>query len=107
VEALTYRMGNHTTADDAQKYRPAEELAYWAARDPLLRMRRFLESRGLWDGEREAAWVTEVQQRVEGEVRALEAMEPPDPSSIFDFMYESLPWNLAEQKDALLKEVGR
>jgi pyruvate dehydrogenase E1 component alpha subunit len=107
VEALTYRMGNHTTADDAQKYRPAEELAYWAARDPLLRMRRFLESRGLWDGEREAAWAAEVQERVEGEVRALEAMDPPAPSSIFDFLYESLPWNLAEQKAALLKEVGR
>ena len=107
VEALTYRLGNHTTADDAQKYRPPEELEVWAARDPLSRMRRFLEERGLWDGEREEVLKAEVQERVEREVAALEAMAPPDPASIFDFMYESLPWNLAEQKAALLKELGR
>lgn len=107
VEALTYRMGHHTTADDAQKYRPEEELARWAARDPILRMRRFLESHGLWDAEREEAWTREVQERVEREVKALETMDPPDPDSIFDYMYDTLPWNLAEQKAALRKEVGR
>ena len=106
VEALTYRMGNHTTADDAQKYRPAEELEYWLARDPLARMRTFLESRKLWDEAREAALQEELTALVEADVERLEAMPPQSPADVFDHMYADLPWNLREQRDALMKEVA-
>lgn len=107
VEALTYRMESHTTADDAARYRPKEEIEYWLARDPLERMRRFLSSRKLWDEEKEQALLDEVSASVEEEVKRLEAMPPPSPLEIFDSMYGELPWNLKQQREALLKEVGR
>ncbi|MEW5765701.1 MAG: pyruvate dehydrogenase (acetyl-transferring) E1 component subunit alpha [Acidobacteriota bacterium] len=107
IEAHTYRMENHTTADDAKKYRPPEELEYWAQRDPLARMRAFLESRKLWSEAEEEAFLEEASARVERDVEALEAMPEPHPSEIFDSMYSELPWNLVEQREALLNEVGR
>jgi pyruvate dehydrogenase E1 component alpha subunit len=57
IEALTYRVGAHTTADDPRRYQPPEEIEDWRRRDPLPRLRRYLEERGVWDeqAEREAA----------------------------------------------------
>jgi len=55
IEAVTYRMGPHTTADDPKRYQPPEERAGWEGRDPILRLRRHLEGRGLWSDERQAA----------------------------------------------------
>ena len=49
IEALTYRLGDHTTADDARRYRPADGAGGGAARDPLVRTRKYLEAKGLWD----------------------------------------------------------
>jgi pyruvate dehydrogenase E1 component alpha subunit len=107
VEALTYRVGNHTTADDASRYRPTEELEYWLARDPVERMRKFLLSRKLWDDGKEQALLSQVSASVEEEVRRLEAMPPPSPAEMFDSMYSELPWNLREQRDDYMKEIGR
>ena len=107
LEALTYRMESHTTADDAFKYRPKEEVEHWRERDPLERMRKFLVMRGLWDDAREGAWGEDVSSSVEKAVAELEAMPKPRPEDIFDYHYHELPWNLREQKESLLKEVGR
>ena len=107
IEALTYRMENHTTADDAVRYRPAEELEYWKARDPIDRMRKFLVGRKLWSDAKEEALLLEAAAWVEGEVAALEAMPAPSPADIFDHMYKEIPWNLRAQREELLGEVGR
>jgi len=107
IEAHTYRMESHTTADDATRYRPAEELEYWKQRDPLDRMRAFLESRKLWNDKKEQALLEEAAAAVEAEVAALEAMPAPDPADIFNHMYHEIPWNLREERDALLREMGR
>jgi pyruvate dehydrogenase E1 component alpha subunit len=48
IECLTYRMADHTSADDASRYRSREEVASWRARDPILRLRLYMASRGLW-----------------------------------------------------------
>ncbi len=104
LECLTYRMENHTTADDATRYRLAGELAYWKERDPIDRMRAFLVSRKLWDDKKEQALLEEVSAEVEAEVKAFEA-EPPAPATdIVDFMYEKRPWFLEEQRAVLAKE---
>src|SRR5206468_5271074 len=55
IEALTYRLGDHTTADDARRYRSVDELEGWVAKDPMVRTRKFLQSRGLWDQEKQVA----------------------------------------------------
>ncbi len=106
IEAVTYRLGDHTTADDAGRYRDPEELARWQERDPILRLRRFLEAQGLWDDRREEVLVEEAAAWVESQVEALEAMPEPDPADIFRYMYAEMPPNLREQMEELLEEVS-
>ncbi len=107
IEAVTYRMESHTTADDATRYRPPEEVAYWQERDPIDRMRKFLVSKKLWNDKKEQALLESCAVEVEAEVAALEAMPAPDPTDIVSHMFKELPWNLQEQRDALAREVGR
>jgi len=106
IEAVTYRLGDHPTADDASRYRKDAEVVEWEARDPILRLRRYLESRDLWDNDQEQALLESVQAWVDEQVAALEAMPPQDPSDIFTHMYADLPPHLAEQMAELLEEVG-
>ena len=107
IEAVTYRMESHTTADDATRYRPPEEVAYWQERDPIDRMRKYLVSKKLWNDKKEQALLESCAVDVEAEVAALEAMPAPDPTDIVSHMFRELPWNLQEQRDALAREVGR
>ncbi|WP_169922618.1 pyruvate dehydrogenase (acetyl-transferring) E1 component subunit alpha [Streptomyces lushanensis] len=87
VEAFTYRMGAHTTSDDPTKYRADEEREAWEAKDPILRLRRYLEREGLAD----EAFFTALDEESETlgkRVReAVRAMPDPDPMAIFDHVY--------------------
>ncbi|MFE4060916.1 pyruvate dehydrogenase (acetyl-transferring) E1 component subunit alpha [Streptomyces sp. NPDC059096] len=87
VEAFTYRMGAHTTSDDPTKYRADEETEAWEAKDPILRLRRYLEREGQADeaffAELEAESET-LGKRVREVVRA---MPQPDSMAIFDHVY--------------------
>jgi pyruvate dehydrogenase E1 component alpha subunit len=84
IECLTYRMANHTTSDDAARYRAPEEVEAWRLRDPLLRLERFLARRGLWS----ADYGSEIKARslatVDAAVQAMEALPPPDPADLFN-----------------------
>lgn len=107
IEALTYRYGPHTTADDPTRYRSAEELEAWQTkRDPITRFRSFLEKRSLWSEEQEQALQADVKERVAEVVAKLESAPPPDPSNLFTHMYAELPPHLIEQRDALLHELS-
>lgn len=105
IEAVTYRLGDHTTADDASRYRSDEELETWEGRDPILRLRRYLVEQGLWDDDQEAVLLEEAASWVDGQVEALEKMEPQEPHEIFTSMYADVPPNLSEQMRELLEEV--
>jgi len=105
IEAVTYRIGDHTTADDATRYRSEEEVASWQARDPIARLRRYLDARGLWDDAREAELAEQVHVWVDDQVRALEAMPPQSPEDLFTHMYGEMPPHLREQMAALVEEV--
>lgn len=105
IEAVTYRLGDHTTADDASRYRGDEELKLWEGRDPILRLRRYLEAQGLWDDDQEAVLTEEATAWVEAQVKLLEDMPPQEPEAIFDFMYNEMPPHVAEQKAALTEEL--
>lgn len=105
IESYTYRMGDHTTSDDATRYRVDEELKYWSQRDPIVRFRKYLESRRLWDEGAEAAWRDEASATVEEAVRRAEAFPAPKLEEVFAFTYESMSENLREQLDALGKEL--
>ena len=78
IEALTYRIGAHTTADDPRRYQPAEEIVEWRTRDPLPRMRRYLEQRGLWDDDIEDAARQDALRRIDEAVMEAEARPIPE-----------------------------
>ncbi|MGE0432099.1 MAG: pyruvate dehydrogenase (acetyl-transferring) E1 component subunit alpha [Planctomycetota bacterium] len=72
IEAVTYRLKMHTTADDPTKYRTEAEVQPWLQREPLTRFRLFLTARGVWSDAKEAALWEEAKKHVEGEVKTFE-----------------------------------
>ncbi len=99
LEAVTYRLTDHTTADDAARYRDeAEVSAAWAA-EPLTRTRALLVARGWWGRADEEALLTQVRAEVEAAVDAYLAVGPQPATAMFDFLYADLPASLAAQRD--------
>ncbi|MFJ3951428.1 pyruvate dehydrogenase (acetyl-transferring) E1 component subunit alpha [Streptomyces sp. Je 1-4] len=87
IEAFTYRMGAHTTSDDPTKYRADEERAAWEAKDPILRLRTYLEAEGIVD-EAYLASIDEESEALGKRVRdAVRAMPDPDTMAIFENVY--------------------
>lgn len=103
IEALTYRMGGHSTSDDPDRYREHAELTPWAQQDPLQRVRNYLEKRGAWRASDEAAWVAEIEAQFKRAVATSESTPPPDLGSMFDDVYATLPWHLLEQRVQLFE----
>lgn len=102
VEAITYRLSDHTTADDARRYRPQAEVEEAWEREPLRRMRAFLEARGVWDEARENDWKAQCNAQVDAEVNAYLAVAPPPVEAMFDYLYAELPTDLAGQRAAAI-----
>lgn len=105
VEALTYRRGPHSSSDDPSVYRDPDEPRQWEARDPIERFRRHLAGRGLWDEELEAGLRREIEAELARALEEAEAMPPPPVESLFDDVYEELPWHLREQREWLLAQA--
>jgi pyruvate dehydrogenase E1 component alpha subunit len=103
VEALTYRLGAHTTADDPRRYQPADEIAAWQARDPLVRMRRFLElqGRGLWDEGAERQARAEALATIDAAIARAEAMPTPPFERVLDSTFAA-PTGILEAQRAWL-----
>ncbi|WP_287409991.1 thiamine pyrophosphate-dependent dehydrogenase E1 component subunit alpha [Oceanithermus sp.] len=106
VEAVVYRYGPHSSADDDRLYRPKEEVEHWKQRDPLERYRRFLERQELWTPE----WEAELREAAEAELaRALEEAEAAGPVPevwMFDDVYAEPLWPQIEQRRLLEEELG-
>jgi len=101
IECLTYRMADHTTADDAARYRSADEVAAWKERDPLLRLQRYMATRGLWSPEYEQTASAAAAARIDAAIAAMEAAPPPAASDIFAFARETLSPRQAGQRKEL------
>jgi 2-oxoisovalerate dehydrogenase E1 component subunit alpha len=99
IEALTYRLADHTTSDDASRYRPAAEVQAAQLLEPLIRTRRFLETRGLWSEQAESELRRECSAQVEQAVRDYLATAHQDAGAMFDFLYAHLPAQLRSQRD--------
>lgn len=106
VEALTYRLCDHTTADDASRYRPAEEVSSHWAEDPVVRLRNHLVAAGAWRKAEEEALLDECARAVEAAVAEYEYLPPQDPASLFDYLYAELPAALREQRESLVRGGG-
>jgi pyruvate dehydrogenase E1 component alpha subunit len=103
IEALTYRLGDHTTADDARRYRSAEEVQRWQAQDPIERLRRLLTDRAAWSDADDEALRAECATEVERAVTEYLATPARDPATIFDHLFATLPAPLAAQRDEVAK----
>ncbi|WP_241984715.1 pyruvate dehydrogenase (acetyl-transferring) E1 component subunit alpha [Cryobacterium adonitolivorans] len=97
IEALTYRVGAHTTADDPTKYRDPDELAYWVARDPIVRFRTYLQGLGVEQEFLDSVDEEAADHAADVRRRALE-ITSPDRSVIFDNVYAEPHPLVVEQK---------
>jgi pyruvate dehydrogenase E1 component alpha subunit len=100
IEALTYRMGDHTTADDATRYRKASDLERALPLDPLARLRQYLLRERMWSEAQEAAARETCNARVEQAVADFLAAPPRTPAVMFDHLFAELPAAVAEQRDS-------
>jgi pyruvate dehydrogenase E1 component alpha subunit len=103
IEALTYRMGGHSTSDDPNAYRGSEALKPWADRDPIERVRRYLDARGAWDRQAEQAIVSDLERKFRGAVEIAEQSPKPRLETMFEDVYGSPPWHLVEEREELVK----
>lgn len=101
IEAVTYRLTHHTTADDWTRYRPSEEVEMWKQKDPIKRLRLYLEKQGLWSEQDEAKLLEEARNEIAQAVAQYEALPKRDVEDIFKYMYAEMPWNLKEQLQEL------
>jgi pyruvate dehydrogenase E1 component alpha subunit len=97
IECYTYRMSDHTTADDSSRYRSQEELAEWRKRDPIERLRKYMEAKGLWTQSYQQRVDADVAKKVEQAVKAAESAAPPKPEEMFLSMYAKPTAALQEQ----------
>ena len=114
IEFFTYRAEGHSTSDDPSGYRPREEAKAWPLGDPIERLKAHLETLGEWDEERHAALLDEVSTEVRSAQRDAERQGtlhsasidfPQDVRTMFDDVYEEIPWNLKEQQQAMVDEL--
>ncbi len=106
IEAVTYRLAMHTTADDPKRYRTEEEVESWNKKDPLVRFEKYLIDRGLLTQEKLAVLEDEVRAEIQGAVERAEQMmsAPVDPVKMFEHTYETIPPSVAEERDELQRD---
>src|SRR5712691_627213 len=101
IEAVTYRLGDHTTADDAARYRPPEEVQARWKEEPIARLRSYLVSRKAWGKSQEEQLAAECQERVEAAVERYLTTGARGPQTMFDHLYAELPAAYAGQRREL------
>lgn len=106
IEALTYRVGPHTTTDDSGRYRHDDAVAEWRRRDPVDRIRVHLRRGDAWDESWEAEVTAAAAAEIEAAVAEAEALEPLEPSAMFDRMYAQPTSALDRQRSSLRRDGG-
>lgn len=107
IEAVTYRMGPHTTSDDPMRYRDPDEVAHWAARDPIQRYRAYLRDAGVWT-ERLEERVVARAKRLRAELRdSVVGADDFDVADMFDTVYHDITPDLVNQRQELLAELAK
>ena len=106
IEAVTYRLTDHTTADDASRYRDNDEVEEAWKTEPLIRIREYLKSINVWSDEQEEAWLAECAQRVDAAFEVYQTTGKQDTGALFDYMFADLPENLAEQKEIAIEAAA-
>ena len=107
IEFMTYRLHDHTTADDARRYRDdAEVKAAWE-KEPFLRLRKFLTDQKLWDEEQEKAWIEECGKLVDVEINAYLETPVQPVEAMFDYLYADMPADVLAPREAAIAQEKR
>jgi len=115
IEAMTYRIGAHSTSDDDSKYRTAlapvdgwdSERAFWEARSPIIRLGRYLASRGWWNAQMEDHTRTQARREAISSLNAASQAAKPAARHLFTDVYDEHSWTLHEQQRALRDHMAR
>nr|XP_060507178.1 2-oxoisovalerate dehydrogenase subunit alpha, mitochondrial isoform X2 [Panthera onca] len=106
IEAMTYRIGHHSTSDDSSAYRSVDEVNYWDKQDhPISRLRHYLQGRGWWDDEQEKAWRKQSRKKVMEAFEQAERKPKPNPNLLFSDVYQEMPAQLRKQQESLARHL--
>ena len=105
IEAISYRLGDHTTADDATRYRDAAEVEAAWAKEPVKRLRQFMAERGWWDEAQEQALLAEAAKAVDLAVAAYESLTAQPPESLIDYQFAELPQDYLGQRQRIIDKA--
>lgn len=90
IECFTYRMSDHTTADDASRYRSKEDVEKWKQKDPILRLKLFMKKEKIWSQKYEDEVTKKAKERIDEAVKIAESIKPPEAEDMFKYTYENL-----------------
>jgi TPP-dependent pyruvate/acetoin dehydrogenase alpha subunit len=102
IEAVTYRLGGHSSSDDPSVYRDPAEPKLWQAKDPLERWRRYLETRGLWSQDMHDEYAKAITEELMAALAQAEGLGMPPVETLFDDVYAEPTPQLVEQRDYLM-----
>lgn len=101
IEAITYRLSDHTTADDATRYRDPEEVKNAWDQEPVKRLQHYLFDMGWWDQTQEVAWQKHCEQKVEEGIAAYKSIGQEPPEAMFDHLFDEFPEPMSGELDRL------
>jgi pyruvate dehydrogenase E1 component alpha subunit len=104
IEAVTYRIGGHSSSDDPTKYRSSDELELWKTRDPIKRFRVYLMKKGLMTEQEDRKVQDEVEAELVTTIKESEKVPRPTVMSMFTDVYAEMPWHIREEADELARE---
>ena len=107
IEFMTYRLHDHTTADDARRYRGEDEVKAAWLKEPFLRLRKFLTDQKLWDEEQEKAWIEDCGKLINIEINAYLETPVQPVEAMFDYLYGDMPADVLAQRDKAIAAEGR
>jgi len=104
IEAVTYRMGPHSSSDDPKRYITEQELEEWQKRDPITRFRKYLEKKRMWSETDEKKTEEDINREIDEAIAYAEKVPRPALETLFTDVYAEMPWHLEEQLLELQRE---
>jgi pyruvate dehydrogenase E1 component alpha subunit len=106
IEAITYRMGGHSTSDDPTIYRSAEEVELWKKRDPIVRFTKYLIKKGIISEKENEKFLEQIDSEMTKVIKEREVIAPPDVSTLFTDVYSEMPWHIREEANEFMRDEG-
>jgi pyruvate dehydrogenase E1 component alpha subunit len=102
IECVTYRMADHSTSDDASRYRTKEEVQAWQKKDPVERLEKYMRKKNLLDDAYKEKILKQSKETIEKAVTQFEKLEAPDPKDMFNYVFAEMTPQQKEEMEELL-----